>query len=117
MVLFLNYDFINKNQLTMSENSGAKVKAGYGALTLKQMVFFSHMIPGAPKGYNVFVDLETNLATVFEVWLCSDKKEVTLSRKEVGLDPREVQRQIYFGYVEVAGQKAPETAPSSYQQD
>ena len=72
------------------------------------MVFFSHMIPGAQKGYNVFVDLQTNLVTVFEVWLCSDKKEVTLSRKEVGLDPREVQRQIYFGYVEVAGQKAPE---------
>ena len=67
------------------------------------------MIPGNPKGYNVFVDLDTNLVTVFEVWLCSDKKEKTLSNKEVGLDPREVQRQIYFGYVEVAGQKAPET--------
>jgi hypothetical protein len=66
------------------------------------------MIPGNPRGYNVFVDLQTNLATVIEVWLCSDKKEVTLSRKEVGLDPREVQRQIYFGYVEVAGQKPPE---------
>jgi hypothetical protein len=104
----LTYDFASRNQLTMSENGGAKVKAGYGALTLKQMVFFSHMIPGAPKGYNVFVDLQTNLATVFEVWLCSDKKEVTLSRKEVGLDPREVQRQIYFGYIDVAGRKAPE---------
>jgi hypothetical protein len=103
----LNYEFINKNQLTISENSGARIKTGYGALTLKQMVFFSHMIPGAPKGYNIFVDLQTNLATVFEVWLCSDKKEVTLSRKEVGLDPREVQRQIYFGYVEAAGKEAP----------
>ena len=105
----LNYDFSSKNQLTVSENSGAKIKAGYGALTLKQMVFFSHMIPGALKGYNVFVDLETNLATVIEVWLCSDKKEKTLSNKEVGLDPREVQRQIYFGYIDAPGQKAPET--------
>jgi hypothetical protein len=103
----LEYSFANKKQLTMSENGGAKVKASYGALTLKQMVFFSHMIPGAPKGYHVFVDLQTNLATVFEVWLCSDKKEVTLGRKEVALDPREVQRQIYFGYVEVAGQNPP----------
>jgi hypothetical protein len=103
----LNYEFINKNQLTISENSGAKIKAGYGALTLKQMVFFSHMIPGAPKGYDVFVDLDTNLATVFEVWLCSDKKDKTLSGKEVTTDAREVQRQIYFGYVEAAGKEAP----------
>ncbi len=104
----LNYEFANKKQLTFSENSGAKIKAGYGALTLKQIAFFSHMIPGTPRGFNVFVDLQTNLATVFEIWLCSDKKEKTLSNKEVGLDPREVQRQIYFGYVETAGQKAPE---------
>jgi hypothetical protein len=104
----LEYKFINKNQLTISENGGAKTKASYGALALKQMVFFSHMIPGTPKGYNVFVDLETNLATVIEVWLCSDKKEVTLARKEVGLDAREVQRQIYFGYIDVAGKSAPD---------
>ena len=104
----LSYDFANKKQLTLSENNGPKVKAGYGALPLKQMIFFSHMIPGSPRGFNVFVDLQTNLATVFEVWLCSDKKEKTLSNKEVGLDAREVQRQIYFGYVETAGQKAPE---------
>lgn len=103
----LNYSFASKKQLTFSENGKAKTKAGYGALTLKKMVFFSHMIPGTPRGFNVFVDLETNLATVFEIWLCSDKKEVTLGRKEVALDPREVQRQIYFGYVEVAGQKPP----------
>jgi hypothetical protein len=104
----LNYDFTNKKQLTLTENGGAKIKAGYGALPLKQMVLFSHMIPGAPRGFNVFIDLQTNLATVFEVWLCSDKKEKTLSSKEVGLDAREVQRQIYFGYVEIAGQKVPE---------
>jgi hypothetical protein len=103
----LNYKFASKRQLTFSENGSAKTKAGYGALTLKKMVFFSHMIPGTPRGFNVFVDLETNLATVFEIWLCSDKKEVTLGRKEVALDPREVQRQIYFGYVEVAGQNPP----------
>jgi hypothetical protein len=104
----LNYDFVNKKQLTISENGGAKIKAGYGALTLKQMVFFSHMIPGSPRGFNVFVDLQTNLVTVFEIWLCSDKKERTLSNKEIGLDAREVQRQIYFGYVDVTGQKPPE---------
>ncbi len=104
----LVYTFKDKNHLTLSENSGAKVEAGYGALTLKQMVFFSHMIPGAQKGYNVFVDLDTNLVTVFEVWLSSGRKEKTLGNKEIIVDDREVQRQTYFGYVDVAGQKPPE---------
>ncbi len=103
----LNYAFKDKRKLTLAEGSGSPVEAGYGALTLKQMVFFSHMIPGTERGFNVFIDSDTNLVTVFEVWLCSDKKEVTLSRKEVGLDPREVQRQIYFGYVDVPGKEAP----------
>jgi hypothetical protein len=104
----LEYSFQNNNRLTLSENGGKKVKAGYGTLTLKQMVFFSHMIPGDQKGYNVFVDLDTNLVTVFEVWLSSGRKEMTLSRKEITVDDREVQRQIYFGYVDVEGQKPPE---------
>jgi hypothetical protein len=107
--LTLNYEFKGKNQLTLSENGGARIQAGYGALTIKQGVVFSHVIPGAQKGYNVFVDLDTDMVTVFEVWLCSGRKEVTLSNKEVVVEDREVQREIYFGYVETAGKKPPET--------
>ena len=104
----LEYKFDKKkNILTLTENDGDRIKSGYGALTLKQMVFFSHMIPKTQKGYNVFVDLDTNLVTVFEVWLSSGKKEMTMSQKEIVIDDREVQRQIYYGYVEVAGQEAP----------
>ncbi len=98
----LNYSFKNKNRLTLAENNAAAVEAAYGALTLKQLVFFSHMIPKAQKGFNVFVDLKTNLATVFEVWFCGGKDP-----SGQALDDREVQRQIYFGYVEVAGKAAP----------
>jgi len=104
----LDYSFNKKNKLTLSENGGKKVKSGYGALTLKQMVFFSHMIPEEQKGYNVFVDLDTNLVTVIEVWLSSDRKEMTLGRKEITVDDREVQRQIYFGYLENEGKEVPE---------
>jgi hypothetical protein len=103
----LNYTFKDKRKLVLAENGGSAVESGYGALTLKQVVFFSHMIPKTQKGYNVFVDLDTNLVTVFEVWLSSGKKEITLSKKEFTIDNREVQRQIYFGYVEIAGQEAP----------
>ncbi len=103
----LNYSFKSKNKLTLAEGSGAAVESAYGALTLKQMVFFSHMIPRTQRGFNVFVDLNTNLVTVFEVWLSSGKKEVTMSKKEITIDNREVQREIYFGYVEVPGKEAP----------
>ncbi len=103
----LSYVFKDKRKLTLAENGGSAVEAGYGALNLKQVVFFSHMIPGTQRGFNVFVDLDTNLATVFEVWLSSGKKEVTMSKDTFTIDDREVQRQFYFGYVEVPGKEAP----------
>ena len=98
----LSYRFTDKNKLSLSENGGAAVEAGYGALTLKQMVFISHMLPKTLKGYNLFIDLDSNLVTVIEVWFCGGKD----SQGEV-LDDREVQRQIYFGYVEVPGREPP----------
>lgn len=104
----LEYRFQANRRLTLSENGGKPVSAGYGELTLNQMVFFSHLIPGEPKGYNVFIDQRTNLATVFEVWLSSGIKVNPGRPNEYTLDDREVQRQIYFGHVD-NGQKPPET--------
>ena len=40
------------------------------------------------RGYNLIIDVKTRLATVFEVWFCGYR------------DNREVQREIYFGYVD-----------------
>ena len=105
----LNYEFHkNKNELTLTGNKGDSIKSGYGALTLKQMVFFSHMIPQEQKGYNVFVDLDTNLVTVIEVWLSSGIKEKATFGADIVIDDREVQRQIYYGYIEIPGRKPPE---------
>lgn len=98
----LNYNFKDGKKLTLQENSGSSVDARYGALTLKQVVLFSHMVPKTQKGYNVVVDLDTNLATVFEVWFCGGKEP-----NGGALDDREVQRQVYFGYIEVKGKEAP----------
>jgi hypothetical protein len=98
----LSYTFRDKNKLTLAENGGSSVESGYGALTLKQMVFFSHLIPKDRKGFNVYIDLSTNLATVFEVWFCGGKDS-----GGTVLDDREVQRQIYYGYVEAAGKEPP----------
>jgi hypothetical protein len=87
----LSYTFRDKRQLTVAEGEAAPVQSGYGALTLMQVVFFSHMVPKTQRGYNVVIDLESHLATVFEVWFSGYK------------DNREVQRQMYYGYVEVSG--------------
>lgn len=102
----LDYKFGANRRLTLTENGGKQVSAGYGELALNQVVFFSHMIPGEQKGYNVFIDQGTNLVTVFEVWLSSGIKQGR-APNEYTLDDREVQRQIYFGYVD-SGQGAPE---------
>ena len=91
----LGYRFFGKNRLEVSENGGAATQAGYGALTLGDIVFFTHLIPGTQRGYHVVVDQHTNLATVFEVWFSGYK------------DNREVQRQAYYGYVEQPGKEPP----------
>ncbi len=91
----LAYTFTGTNRLSLAENGGASVNAGYGALTLSNVAFFSHMIPGTQRGYAVAIDQGTNLATVFELWFSGYK------------DNREVQREIYYGYVEQPGQQAP----------
>ncbi len=103
----LEYRFGSNGRLTLSENGGRNVSAGYGELTLNQMVFFSHMIPGEQKGYNVCIDQDTNLVTVFEVWFSSGRTENTLGGTTVTVPDREVQRQIYFGYID-NGQEPPE---------
>jgi MoaF N-terminal domain len=95
----LEYKFAVNRKLTLTEG-GKQISAGYGELTLNQVVFFSHLIPGEQKGYNVCIDQKTNLATVFEVWLSSGRKEGGGRSPEYTLDDREVQRQIHFGYVD-----------------
>ena len=92
----LAYRFSSNNRLTVAENDGRAVNAGYGALTLDHVAVFSHLVPGTQRGYHVVLDQATNLVTVFEVWFSGY------------LDNREVQREIYFGYVEEPGKPAPE---------
>jgi len=103
----LEYKFAANKRLTLAQDGGKPVSAGYGELTLNQLVFFSHWIPGEQKGFNVILDQKTNLVTVFELWLSSGIKQGAGTANEFTLDDREVQRQIYFGYVD-NGQSAPE---------
>ena len=90
----LSYRFTDRTRLSVTEGNTADVQAGYGALALDRLVLFSHMIPRTQRGYTVVIDQDTNLATVFEVWFSGYE------------DNREVQRQVYFGYVDEPGRSA-----------
>jgi hypothetical protein len=91
----LSYRFSGNNRLSLTEADAAAVQAGYGALTLERVTLFSHLIPRTQRGYIVAVEQDTGLATAIEVWFSGYQ------------DNREVQRQIYYGYVEQAGKPAP----------
>jgi hypothetical protein len=91
----LAYRFAGNDRLAVTENDGRAVEAGYGALALDDVVLFTHMVPGTQRGYHVVVDLASGLATVFEIWFSGFT------------DNREVQREIYFGYVAEADKEAP----------
>lgn len=91
----LEYNFTTDRELTFSENGGATLTAGYGVLELKQLGVLSHLVPGTQRGYHVVVDMESCLATVFETWFSGYE------------DNREVQRQVYFGYVDEADREIP----------
>lgn len=88
----LEYRFNNDNKLQLSENGRSAINAGYGALESRQLLLFSHMIPDSQRGYNVIVDQDSKLVTVFEVWFSGYE------------DKREVQREIYYGYLDEGGE-------------
>ena len=102
-----DYSFSDKRNLALKVD-GNQFTGSYGALTLNNMIFFSHMIQSEQKGYNVFIDQDTSLVTIIEVWFSGGRKERTMGGNEIIIDDREVQRQIYYGYVEKNGQAAPE---------
>lgn len=91
----LNYSFTSADRLTVAENGAKAVTAGYGALAIDAIVVLTHLIPNSERGYAVIIDQTTNLATVFEVWFGGF------------VDKREVMREIYHGYVDVAGRGPP----------
>jgi hypothetical protein len=90
----LRYRFQSNGRLSVAEDGAKGIDAGFGALEIDHVCLFSHMIPGTQRGFTVVVDRNSKLATVIELWFSGYE------------DNREVQRQIYFGYVD-GGSGAP----------
>jgi len=107
----LDYNFHNARELELSEKGGKATRCGYGALQDRNLVLVSHMIPGTQRGYNLVVDQHSGLATVFEVSFsgyAEQEKAAAAAAKRApqfknGHRNREVQRKIWFGYVEGSG--------------
>ena len=90
----LAYAFKAGRKLTVSENGGKGVDAGYGVLAMGHIVVLTHLIPGTQRGYTVVFDHNSGLATVVETWFSGYQ------------DNREVQREVYYGYLD-EGHEAP----------
>ena len=87
----LEYKFASNTELSLAEDGGKAIHAGFGALEMDHICLFTHMIPGTQRGYTVVVDRKSRLATVIELWFSGYE------------DNREVQRQIYYGYIDGGG--------------
>lgn len=87
----LAYKFTGANKLSLAENGGATINAGYGAQAIEKKLVFAHLIPGTLRGYAVTLDLDSSIATVFELWFGGYE------------DKREVMREIYHGYIDMGG--------------
>ncbi len=87
----LKYKFASNTKLSVAEDGGNAIDAGFGALEMDHICLFTHMIPGTQRGYAVVVDRKSRLATVIELWFSGYENN------------REVQRQIYYGYIDGGG--------------
>ena len=87
----LKYEFASNSKLSVAEDGGNAIHAGFGALEMDHICLFTHMIPGTQRGYTVVVDRKSRLATVIELWFSGYE------------DNREVQRQTYYGYIDGGG--------------
>jgi hypothetical protein len=96
----LRYTFSSERRARVAEGDGKAVDVLYRGLTLGPVVLFTHLVPDTQRGYHVVVDQDAGLATVFEVWFSGFD------------DKREVQRQIYYGYVAEQGKDAPKARHS-----
>jgi hypothetical protein len=107
----LEYSFHSARELELSETGSKAIKCGYGALQERSLVLVSHMIPGTQRGYHLVVDQQSGLATVFEVHFSGyaeqEKAAAAAARRapqfKNGQRNREVQRKIWFGYVQGSG--------------
>lgn len=118
----LEYDFRSARELDLAESGKAAIRAGYGALRSHDLLLVSHMVPGTQRGFNLVIDEQSGIATVFEINFSGYMAEQLAApaapppgaaagaapvRREPqirnGRRNREVFRKVHFGYVDKGG--------------
>jgi hypothetical protein len=89
----LTWQFGQGNRVTFGGATG-----GYGALTLDHVTLIGHVVPNSTKAYAIAWDRRNNLATVFELWWGGAGPAPR---------PREINRDVLFGYVQGGDGPAP----------
>ncbi len=112
----LKYCFTGKDTVLYSENGSEAVSCKCAALSIRDVVLFTHAVPGQMKAYVVILNKTSGIVTVFELWCIdyegTDYRDSGMAIYDcANLDPfinREVQRQIYQGYFVQGTDGAPE---------
>lgn len=116
----LEYSFRSPHELELWEGGGRGVKGGYGVLEHRNLLLVSHLIPDTQRGYELVIDQDTGLATVFEVYFSGYAPEELAAAAAAKRPPqfkaghrnREAQRKIWFGYVDAGGDDPPKARHS-----
>lgn len=82
------YSFLDESNLELRGAEGKTLRCPYGALKLRQAVLISHLVPKELYSYQLVIDEDSGLVTVFETLFCGYE------------DEREVQRKIHYGYLD-----------------
>ena len=109
----LSYSFPDGDTLLCSENGGEPQRCRYTAMSLRDVILFSHAVPGQMKAYAVILDQKRGVVTVYDMWFIDyEGRDLTDSGISVfecaDLDPfinREVQRQVYHGFLSGRGRR------------
>ena len=107
----LRYEF-SENDLTVTLN-GETGTVPYAVRKWKDILMITHHLPDTDGAFHLILDTRTNAVTAIETWFgitvpvgfdMTGKKEPDHYRDI----PREVQREIYFGWADFGGGKEPE---------
>ena len=108
----LKYEIADEKSLTVTEN-GKTTEAAYKAMRFGDVIIMSHLLPGTDRGWHYVIDTRSWAVTAFETWfgitvpigmdLFGIKKEPDGWRDI----PREIQRQMYFGWLDKGDNEKP----------
>ncbi|MBP7401606.1 MAG: hypothetical protein KBA30_03230 [Clostridia bacterium] len=113
----LSYEILDAGRLQFREN-GVLYDAPYAAAETAGLVLLTHLVPGTSRGWHLALDVRTRALAAFETWFGIEVPiggDRTGTRPPTGMRsiPREIQRQIHFGWADRGDGVRPEQIPTT----